>query len=81
MNIPTDPRYPNDPRPLITNEMKAECIGEFEIPLPVMCNECEGTGCDDCDDGERILNVNVPWTMMKDIYKKMALIAAKHEAA
>lgn len=78
--IPSDPRYPLDKKPLVTNEMKAECIGEFNIPVDLVCEcgGCEPEGCEVCGgEGTYIYNVQVPWTTVKDIYKKMATVASR----
>jgi hypothetical protein len=61
--------------------MKADCIGEFEFTIQAECGECIDTGADDdcevCQGGiqyER--KVTVPWDTCKQIYKRMAEIAA-----
>jgi hypothetical protein len=63
--------------PVITNEMKAEFMGEFEFTIEAECGECIDTGededCEVCQGGivyER--KVTVPWTTCKRIYKAMA---------
>lgn len=65
--IPLDTRY-SEPRPLITNRMKAACIGEFTIPvdLPELDDDGETTG------GCITVAATVPWDTMKAIYKRMA---------
>lgn len=83
--IPADPRYPIEKRPLITNEMKAECIGEFSINQERICS-CENDTDDgepdpDCDachgQGEYTAKIDIPWDTMKEIYKMMATVAAR----
>ena len=74
MIVPADPRYPLEKQPLITNEMKAECIGEFSW-------EEEADYYD--EDGnivEHVATRTVPWDLCKKIYKQMAMVAAKHKA-
>jgi len=65
-------------KPLITNEMKADCIGEFQMTIQTGCFVCMGKGCECCDqtgDGEQ--GFDVPWNLMKAIYKRMALVASQ----
>lgn len=63
--------------PVITNEMKAECIGEFSFMVDVPCGECliegEDEDCEVCG-GELTHEkaVTVPWDTCKKIYKTMA---------
>lgn len=64
----------------ITNEMKANCIGEFQFMLDVPCGECLIEGKDeDCEvcGGEltHSRSIDVPWDTCKDIYKRMAMFA------
>ncbi|WP_375191851.1 DUF551 domain-containing protein [Marinobacter sp.] len=72
--------------PVITNEMKAECIGKFSFMLDVPCGEClvEG-GDEDCEvcGGELTHQqaVTVPWDICKKIYKRMARLALAHPPA
>ena len=68
--------------PVITNEMKAECMGEFEFTIEAECGECIDVGededCEVCQGGivyER--KVTVPWTTCKEIYKRMTKCAPK----
>ena len=64
-------------KPLITNEMKADCIGEFEIDVLTYCSCDHAVNCEYCGgEGEYIRQFNVPWTTMKDIYRRMALVAS-----
>jgi hypothetical protein len=68
--------------PMISEKMKAECMGEFSVKSHERCQDCEGRGCHGCaGKGEIILRVNVPWAVMKDIYKRMyqAMLAASQE--
>ncbi len=63
--------------PVITNEMKAECMGEFEVSVTQDCGRCLVEGldenCEQCD-GELVYQriVTVPWDLCKEIYKAMA---------
>jgi len=53
------------------NGAKTMLIGEFFIPLPEYCRECDGDGCGVCQGkGEIVRMVNVPWTTIKEIYTK-----------
>ena len=57
------------------NGAKATLIGEFTIPIEILCPECSGGMDEECDlcagSGLRIShNINVPWTTIKDIYAK-----------
>lgn len=60
-----------------TSEMKADAIGEFYVACQQNCPQC--TDLDESDDecvicgGEVTfdLYVPIPWTTMKDIYKRM----------
>lgn len=68
--------------PLITSEMKAECMGEFEITIDSECGECSDDGPDeDCEicRGNVIFKrkIPVPWDTCKQIYKRMAALAPK----
>lgn len=74
MIIPADPRYPLEKQPLITTEMKIECIGEFSWREEAPYYD---------EDGELhdyVATHVVPWHVCKEIYKKMAMVAAKHKA-
>ena len=84
MKIPVDRSQPEEIRPIITSDMKAACIGEFDINLPTFCPDCyqhEGEADPECTickgQGEYIRKINIPWTVMKDIYKRMATVAAR----
>jgi hypothetical protein len=82
--VPADPRYPLEKRPLITNEMKAECIGEFYLQCEHTCTACHfGEPQDDCEvcAGEVTYHQRhaIPWDICKDIYKRMAMVAAKNK--
>ncbi|MDP1931862.1 MAG: hypothetical protein Q8L60_10425 [Gammaproteobacteria bacterium] len=61
--------------PLITERMKFACMGEFSINLPEHCPDCDGAGRHDCEicsgKGEYMRSANVPWTVMKSIFKSM----------
>ena len=52
--------------PLINERMKAECLGEFTFEVIDNIDE---------DGVETYRDVVVPWTVCKEIYKKMALLA------
>lgn len=73
---------PRNSRPMVTSQMKADCIGEFEFTIQAECGECIDTGADEdcevCQGGiqyER--KVTVPWDTCKQIYKRMAESAIK----
>jgi hypothetical protein len=69
MEIPS-----KDGKPIITNAMKAECIGEFQVEIPCACQMCAGEGCDDCGEtGWGLSEIEIPWTTIKYIYKRMAV--------
>jgi len=66
-----------DGRPVVTTEMKVDCMGEFKITVQTVCLVCMGEGCDSCDgSGGCEQDFDIPWTTMKDIYKRMALVAS-----
>jgi hypothetical protein len=86
MKIPIDPRYPEGsvayPRPQVTSNMKAECIGEFSFEIEETCPVCyDGEPSEDCEVCKGQVNytrpVTVPWGTCKDIYKRMASAAAR----
>jgi len=67
MKIPMDPR--NNKIPMITNEMKKCCIGEFNWSE-------EDAYYDDLGEvHDRTVIHTVPWDLCKTIYKTMAKIA------
>ncbi len=70
IKIPEDPRYPNSKRTMITNKMKSACCGEFSWKEEDRIYDEDGNVID------RVVERVVPWTLCKEIYKKMALIAA-----
>jgi len=75
MIIPADPRSPVlEKKPLITNEMKAECIGEFSWEEQADYYDEHGNVI------EYTATRTVPWDLCKEIYKRMAVAAAKHIA-
>jgi len=81
MIVPADPRYPLEKRPLITNEMKADAIGEFSITVEESCSACYfHVPQDDCEvcqgEVEYTRTVQVPWDTCKEIYKRMTQSAA-----
>ena len=67
---------PNLPTSLTAeNGAKAALIGEFKIPIEVLCLECGGGMAEECSlcagSGLHISHhINVPWTTIKDIYAK-----------
>lgn len=58
--------------PLISNEMKIECIGEFSWREEAPYYDDEGNLHEDY-----VATHVVPWDICKDIYKRMAKIAAR----
>lgn len=79
LSIPTDPRTG---KPMVTSAMKAECIGEFSFDIEMTCYSCHEIGveegCEVCDgEVDYMHKATVPWTTCKDIYKAMAVEAAK----
>lgn len=55
------------------NGAKEALMGEFSVPFPISCPVCHGDDeyCKECTGtGEVKLNVNVSWTVIKDIYAK-----------
>jgi len=65
----------------IIDGMKADCIGEFTFEKEVTMKDAG----DLLDEQKNCLNVMVPWTAIKEIYKKMhesklRLIAAKGDS-
>ncbi len=62
-------------KPLMTNEMKAEHIGEYSVQFPVGCHECEENPeeiCGACNgEGQYMQEINIPWDTCKRIYKAM----------
>ena len=53
------------------NGAKAALMGEFSVSLPEHCVYCSGQGCESCKgSGEVIRRINVPWTVIKEIYAK-----------
>ncbi len=73
MHIPIDPRYPDKPRPLITNVMKATCIGEFSWTEDAAYYNEEGELIE--YEAER----TVPWDLCKKIYSQMAMVASQYK--
>lgn len=77
--IPADVRYFTGPqkgqqlhgRPKITANMKAECIGEF------LWSEQADYYDENGDMVEHVATRTVPWDLCKEIYKRMAQVAAK----
>lgn len=71
MIIPADPRYPLEKQPLITNEMKSELIGEFSWEEEANYYDENGNLIE--FTATRI----VPWSLCKEIYKKMSIVASQ----
>ena len=71
IEIPKDERYPDKNIPLITNEMKRECIGEFEWKEEVEFYTEDG------DVEYVVITHTVPWDVCREIYKHMVRIASK----
>ena len=69
ISVPIDERTGE---PLVSNEMKIECIGEFSW-------EEEAPYYDENGDlhEDYVATHVVPWGICKDIYKRMATIAAR----
>ncbi|MFS1524711.1 hypothetical protein ACL7TT_11445 [Microbulbifer sp. 2304DJ12-6] len=71
-------------RPLITNTMKSQCIGEHTFFREEACGQCLLEGHrDDCEycqgSGEYLQEITVPWTTAKEIYKAMTEAAVRGE--
>lgn len=67
-------------KPEITNNMKAQCHGEFTYDFEATCTACYYHGAqEDCEvcGGEITYTqkIEVPWDTVKDIYKSMAAVA------
>lgn len=71
MIIPADPRYPLEKQPLITNQMKVECIGEFQWEEDSPYYDENGNLI------EYTATRIVPWDLCKQIYKQMAIVASR----
>ncbi len=56
-------------KPVITSGMKAKFIGEYAVPFDVI---------DPNTEIHLTLPVQVPWDIIKDIYKDMALFASSY---
>ena len=54
-------------KPRITNQMKADCIGEFSFEIVDTIDEDSGA--------ETFRDVDVPWDTCKEIYKQMVMSA------
>lgn len=51
------------------NGAKALLQGEFFVEADDICPNCEGDGCDECDDtGYVQCLVMIPWSTIKEIY-------------
>ena len=73
IKVPTDPRFNPlvEVKPKITNQMKADCIGEFSWTEDSPYYNEDGK----LFEGE-VTHV-VPWNLCKEIYKAMAIVASK----
>jgi len=61
---------------IISNRMKAECIGEFSMNIEKSCSACyygePQPECEVCAGEIDYIDTHmIPWDTMKDIYKKM----------
>ncbi len=79
LGVPLDQR---NSRPKITNQMKVECCGEFHMTMVQECPVCDeedpSKTCEFCGgEYEGTFDVVIPWTLCKEIYKKMAEVAAQ----
>lgn len=80
--IPIDERTG---KPLVTSEMKAECIGEFSITEQLTCTSCSydeaQPDCEVCG-GEVTYDqkFTIPWTTCKEIYKRMASVILRQQS-
>lgn len=72
IEIPLDPRY-SEQKPMITNDMKRYCHGEFRWEEEATYYDEKGCLI------EHMATREVPWDLCKEIYKKMALIAADYK--
>lgn len=55
------------------NGAKALLMGEFTVLFPEECDECfgENEDCEVCGGAGQVMRrVNVPWTVIKEIYAK-----------
>ena len=74
-----------DGKPQITNQMKAECMGEFELETQQTCSACyydePDENCEVCGGTvSYVQSYQIPWDTMKDIYKMMATVALQNKA-
>lgn len=79
LSIPVDLRTG---KPMVSSDMKAECIGEFSFETEQTCYHCYEIEKDkDCEVCGGEVNyqqkVTVPWNTCKDIYKAMAAEAGR----
>lgn len=56
-------------KPALDSKAKAKMIGEYTFKADAICPDCVGDGCDLCNHGSRDVDVYVPWTTIKQIYK------------
>lgn len=69
-------------KPVITNEMKAEHMGEYQLELPEYCPLCDPEDLDDtceiCEgEGQYTREIPIPWDTCKKIYQAMYATAVK----
>lgn len=73
--------------PLITSQMKADCIGEFTFKIEEPCPKCYlkleekfddiECLCDGCEEQAYSRSVVIPWGTCKEIYKAMVKSALR----
>jgi len=62
------------------NGAKAALMGEFDIEKTILCPDCCGNGCGECDDGGYIIEmVPIQWDTIKEIYKKAVEVCGDTE--
>ena len=78
IQIPIDQRTD---KPLVTTAMKGACIGDFKFTRQNACAKCFELADENCDvcggKIDYIETIIVPWDVCKEIYKAMAIEAAK----
>ncbi|KGT87212.1 hypothetical protein NG99_23590 [Erwinia typographi] len=51
------------------NGAKAALMGEFKVEYEMCCFQCDGAGCDECNDrGSWVERHIIPWDTVKEIY-------------
>lgn len=64
------------------NGAKYALSGEFSTPRVVVCPECDGDGCSDCDGrGDYEEDQLIEWTTIKNIYSAAVSACALHSSA